>query len=32
MVAAIAKIPGSAGYLEPILHAALDGLRPAREG
>ena len=29
MVVAIAKIPGDAGYLEPILDAAIDGLRPA---
>ena len=28
MVAAIAKIPGDAGYREPILQAALDSLRP----
>lgn len=28
MVGAIAKIPGDPGYLEPILQAALDGLRP----
>jgi AcrR family transcriptional regulator len=28
MVAAIAKIPGDPGYLEPILDAALDGLQP----
>jgi AcrR family transcriptional regulator len=28
MVVAIAKIPGAPGYLEPILDAALDGLRP----
>jgi AcrR family transcriptional regulator len=28
MVVAIAKIPGDPGYLEPILDAALDGLRP----
>jgi AcrR family transcriptional regulator len=28
MVVAIAKIPGDAGYLEPILDAALEGLRP----
>jgi AcrR family transcriptional regulator len=27
MVVAIAKIPGDPGYLEPILDAALDGLR-----
>ncbi len=31
MVAAIAKIPGDAGYLEPILQAAFDGLRPGQE-
>ncbi len=33
MVAAIAKIPGDAGYREPILQAALDSLGPpsARE-
>jgi hypothetical protein len=29
-VVAIAKIPEDPGYLEPILDAALDGLRPAR--
>ncbi len=28
MVAAVAKIPGDARYLEPILQTALDGLRP----
>ncbi|QIN80891.1 TetR family transcriptional regulator [Rubrobacter marinus] len=28
MVAAVARIPGDAGYLEPILRSALDGLRP----
>ena len=28
MVVAIAKIPGDPGYLEPILDATLDGLRP----
>jgi AcrR family transcriptional regulator len=28
MVVAIAKIPGDPGYLDPILDAALDGLRP----
>jgi len=32
MVAAIAKIPGNAGYREPILRAALDALRPAKDG
>jgi hypothetical protein len=32
MVAAIAKIPGDAGYLEPILSAALDALRPPKDG
>ena len=32
MVAAIAKIPGDAGYREPILHTALDALRPAKDG
>ena len=32
MVAAIAKIPGEADYREPILQAALDGLRPAIVG
>jgi AcrR family transcriptional regulator len=31
MVVAIAKIPGDPDYLEPILDAALDGLRPARD-
>jgi len=28
MVAAVAKIPGDARYLEPILQTVLDGLRP----
>jgi AcrR family transcriptional regulator len=32
MVAAVAKIPGDAGYREPILRAALDALRPASPG
>lgn len=32
MVVAIAKIPGDPSYLEPILHATLDGLRPAHRG
>jgi AcrR family transcriptional regulator len=32
MVAAIAKIPGDAGYREPILRTALDALRPAKDG
>lgn len=32
MVVAIAKIPGDAGYREPILRAALDALRPATDG
>ncbi len=32
MVAAIAKIPGDAGYREPILQAALDALGPAKDG
>jgi hypothetical protein len=27
MIVAIASIPGESGYLEPILQAALDGLR-----
>jgi AcrR family transcriptional regulator len=31
MVVAIAKIQGDPSYLEPILHAALDGLGPAHE-
>jgi len=31
MIAAIAKIPGDAGYREPILHAALDALRPSKD-
>lgn len=31
LVVAIAKIPGDPGYLNPILQAALDGLRPASE-
>ena len=30
MIVAIAKIPGNPGYVEPILDATLDGLRPAR--
>jgi AcrR family transcriptional regulator len=32
MVVAIAKIPGDPSYLEPILQATLDGLRPAGGG
>ncbi len=32
MVAAIAKIPGDAGYREPILRTALDALRGAKDG
>ena len=28
MLAAIARIPGDERYLDPILRAALDGLRP----
>jgi AcrR family transcriptional regulator len=32
MVIAIAKIEGDAGYLQPILQAALDGLRPPGDG
>ena len=32
MVAAIAKIPGDAGYREPILRTALDALRRAKDG
>ena len=28
MIVAIASIHGGPGYLEPILQAALDGLRP----
>jgi AcrR family transcriptional regulator len=32
MVAAIAKIPGDAGYREPILSAALDALPPRKDG
>jgi len=32
MVAAIAKIPGDAGYREPILGASLAALRPAVDG
>ena len=32
MVVAIAKIPGDGSYLEPILQAAFDGLRPDQEG
>jgi AcrR family transcriptional regulator len=31
MVAAIAKIPGDAGYREPILQAVLDSLRPVTD-
>jgi hypothetical protein len=31
MIVAIASVHGEPGYLEPILQAALDGLRP-REG
>jgi AcrR family transcriptional regulator len=31
MIAAIAAIHGDAGYTEPILQAALDGLRPAAD-
>jgi AcrR family transcriptional regulator len=30
MVIAIARIPGDADYLEPILQSTLDGLRPRR--
>jgi AcrR family transcriptional regulator len=32
LVVAIAKIPGGPSYLERILAAALDGLRPAHDG
>jgi AcrR family transcriptional regulator len=32
MVIAIAKIDGDSSYLQPILQAALNGLRPARNG
>jgi AcrR family transcriptional regulator len=32
MVVAIAKIQGDPNYLEPILQATLDGLRPAQRG
>ncbi len=32
VVAAIAKIAGDPRYQEPILNAALDGLRPLRAG
>jgi AcrR family transcriptional regulator len=32
MVVAIAKIHGDPGYLEPILQAAFDGLRPGHDG
>jgi hypothetical protein len=32
MVIAIAKIDGDARYLQPILQAALDGLRPPNTG
>jgi hypothetical protein len=32
MVIAIAKIDGDSSYLQPILQAALDGLRPPRHG
>ena len=31
MVVAVAKIQGDSDYLEPILDAALDGLRPAHD-
>ncbi len=31
MIVAIARIPGDPGYLEPILQATLDGLRPPSE-
>jgi len=31
MVAAVAKIPGDTSYREPILHAALDSLRPIND-
>ena len=31
MIAAIAKIPGTASYREPILQAALDAFRPAKD-
>jgi AcrR family transcriptional regulator len=31
MVVAVARIPGDAGYREPILRAALDALRRAKE-
>jgi AcrR family transcriptional regulator len=32
MVVAVAKIPGDAGYREPILRTALDALQPAKDG
>jgi hypothetical protein len=32
LVVAIAKIQQDPGYLDPILQAALDGLRPAHSG
>ena len=32
MVVAIAKIQGDSGYVEPILDAAFDGLRPTDDG
>jgi hypothetical protein len=32
MIAAIAKIHGDPGYLQPILQTALDGLRPPNNG
>jgi AcrR family transcriptional regulator len=32
MIAAVAKIPGDPEYREPILHAALDALRPTKTG
>ena len=32
MIIAIATIHGDTRYLEPILQAALDGLRPSAEG
>jgi hypothetical protein len=32
MLVAIARIHGDPSYLEPILHAALDGLHPPKLG
>jgi hypothetical protein len=32
LVIAIARLPGDPGYVEPILRAALDGLRASPDG